>query len=62
LVTKSVNIFNNNKPVSFEVYYLTDIAYKAKGPVIIYGRGGGRRKSIMQPEKIITPPFLKQNF
>jgi hypothetical protein len=34
----------------------------AKGPVIFYGRGGGRRESIMQPEKIITPPFSKQNF
>ena len=33
-----------------------------KGPVIIYGRGGGRRESIMQLGKIITPPLSKQNF
>jgi hypothetical protein len=31
--------------------------YEHEGPVIIYGRGGGRRESIMQPEKIITPHF-----
>ena len=33
-----------------------------KGPVIIYGRGGGRRESIMQPEKSLPHLFLNKIF